>query len=223
MQILDAADHAELEAVISDKAVSRIALTSDRIARVIRGPDGFTLEHDAARGDVYLRPVRLPPGLPPGVPREPVTLFIGTRKGFTYRLALRVAARGSAQILIRNAAAVTGTKLPRPGDPHVGALVALIRAVALRELPPGYAVETLSRTVEGDVFVRIETWRGPRFIAHVLETNAGAGVDAATLADRLAPGVAALWLAEPGSGPAGGRLAVAVHDAMKSAPAGVAP
>ena len=56
MQILDAMDHAELEAEISDRAVSRITLAGDRIARVIRGPDGFVVEHDAARGDVYLRP-----------------------------------------------------------------------------------------------------------------------------------------------------------------------
>ena len=35
MQILDAADHAELEAVISDRAVSRIALADDRVTRVI--------------------------------------------------------------------------------------------------------------------------------------------------------------------------------------------
>ena len=110
MQILEAADHAELEAVISDRAVSRIALAGDRVARVIRGPDGFVVEHDASRGDVYLRPAGRS-----GVPREPVTLFIGTRKGFTYRLTLRVAARDSAQILIRNAAAAPREEKPGPG------------------------------------------------------------------------------------------------------------
>ena len=58
MQILDAVDHAELEAVISDRAVSRIALADDRVARVIRGPDGFVGgARQASRGDVYLRPL----------------------------------------------------------------------------------------------------------------------------------------------------------------------
>ena len=33
---------------------------------------------------------------------ETVTLFLGTEKGFTYRLALAATMRDSAQILIRN-------------------------------------------------------------------------------------------------------------------------
>ena len=57
MQILEAADHAELEAVVSDRAVSRITLAGDRVARVIRGAVGFAVEHDKARGDLYLRPL----------------------------------------------------------------------------------------------------------------------------------------------------------------------
>ena len=57
MQILEAADHAELAAEISARDVNRIALSGDRIARVIRAPSGFAAEHDPASGDLYLRPV----------------------------------------------------------------------------------------------------------------------------------------------------------------------
>ena len=64
MQVLDAVDHAELDAEISGRAVSRIALAGDRIARIIRGPGGFVVEHDAARGDVYLRPGDASGGFP---------------------------------------------------------------------------------------------------------------------------------------------------------------
>ena len=223
MQILDAMDHAELEAEISDRAVSRIALVGDRVARVIRGPDGFAVEHDAARGDVYLRPASRS-GVHIGgvIPREPLTLYIGTAGGFTYRLALRVAERGSAQILIRNAAAVSEPDFPKPGDPHVGALVELIRAVVRREALPGYAIETMSETPHGDGLANIEVWRGPRFTVRVLEAGAAAGTDAEALAGGLAPGTAAIWLASPGTGPSGGRLAVAVDDAFRTGPAGAA-
>ena len=210
MQILDAVDHAELEAVISDRAVSRIALADDRVARVIRGPDGFVVEHDASRGDVYLRPAGRS-----GVPREPVTLFIGTVKGFTYRLTLRVAARDSAQILIRNAAAAPREEKPGPGYSRVGALVALVRAAARREIPPGYAIETFSGTPGAEGLKLIEVWRGPRFIAHVFEADLSLGDAPETLAARLAPGVAAIWLAPPASGPSGGRLAVTVREASR--------
>ena len=210
MQILEAADHAELGAEISDRAVSRVALADDRVARVIRGPDGFAVEHDAARGDVYLQPLeRENPA------REPVTLFIGTVKGFTYLLTLRVVARGSAQILIRNSAAAPREDSPSPGYAQVSALVALVRAVARREVPRGYAIETLSGTPGGEGPALLEVWRGRRFIAHVFEADLSLGNDFETLMQSLAPGAAALWLAPPASGPSGGRLAVAVREAAR--------
>ena len=220
IQILEAVDHAELEAEISDRAVSRIALAGDRIARVIRGPDGFVVEHDAARGDLYLRPAG-GPGATRGEFREPLTLFIGTAAGFTYRLALTLADRGSAQVLIRNAAALPRPEdAPQPRHDRVNALVALIDAVARREIPPGYAVETVSGTSGVDGPAALEIWRGPRFRVRVLEAGEGPGADAESLAGWLAPGAAAFWLAPRGSGPSGGRLAVAVDDALRLVPAG---
>ena len=117
LQILEASDHAELTAEISDSDVNRIALDGDRVSRVIQSPGGFTVEHDAVRGDLYLYPdaaAVFAPGpenwsasdnrsAPAGV-AAPVTLYLGTEQGFTYRLSLTVVSRDSAQILIRNAA-----------------------------------------------------------------------------------------------------------------------
>ena len=230
MQILDAADHAELAAEISATGVNRIALAGDRIARVVRAPDGFAVEHDAGSGDLYLRPAAAD-----GAGHDPVILFIGTERGFTYRLTLTPADRDSAQILIRNAQASAeaaaagpiagdpriGESLPRPssrgGRPRVAALVRLVRAVARREPLPGYAIQAGGGpSVEG--LTIIETWRGPRFAAHVLEADrlpSAVAYDAAGLAGTIeglsaAGRVAALWLAAPGTGPSGGRLAVAV-------------
>ena len=135
MQVLDAVDHAELEAEVSATAVSRIAVAGDRIARVVRGPDGFQAEHDPASGDLYLRPVVRADAM--AETPAPATLFIGTEKGFTYRLALAVADRGSAQILIRNAAAISAVHEPASdADPRIGALAGLVRAVANREPLP---------------------------------------------------------------------------------------
>ena len=211
MQILDAADHAELAAEVSATGVNRIALSNDRIRRVIRSPSGFETEHDPESGDLYLRPMAT--GQQEATDRAPVTLFLGTEKGFTYRLTLTPSARDSAQILIRNGAALkTAGSDPRigvRGRPRVAALVGLIRAVARREPPAGYAIET-GRAIGG--LPVIETWRGPRFAAHVVESD-GAVSDAADLAGTMAIRAAAAWLAAPGSGPTGGRLAVIVTDA----------
>ncbi len=232
MQMLEVVDHAELAAEVSAREVNRIALIGDRIARVVRAPDGFAVEHDAASGDLWLRQVgdRSADG-------TPVTLFIGTEKGFTYRLTLTPSDRDAAQILIRNADALpsdaAAAAAPLAGTPHVAALVRLVRAVARREPLPGYDILAgLAPRLDGRgrlspiragsspaAGVRlIETWRGPRFRALVLEADRlpSASVEgpaglAGTIGNSLAAGrLAALWLAAPGSGPRGGRLAVAV-------------
>ena len=225
MQILDAADHAELAAEISATGVNRIALSGDRIAKVVRAPDGYAVEHDAASGDLYLRPAH---PSPPGetAAHEPVTLFVGTEKGFTYRLTLTPVARGSAQILIRNAEALpvtvdaAGVMAPAAkSGSHVAALVRVVRAVAGRAPLPGYAIES-GGGPSLDGLTLIETWRGPRYAALVFEAGRPApdGEDgAAGLAGTIETfadidRVAALWVAAPGTGPSGGRLAVAVTD-----------
>ena len=225
MQLLEAVDHAELSAEVSATEVNRIALLGDRIAKVVRAPDGFAVEHDAATGDLWLRRHGTVPS-----DGKPVTLFVGTEKGFTYRLTLTPSARDAAQILIRNADAMPGASgaddagAASTSDPHIAGLVRLVRAVARREALPGYSIEAAAAGV-GDPFAvgmrLIETWRGPRLAALVFEAGPsvttaadGAAGLAGTIARNIAAGrVAALWLASPGSGPKGGRLAVAVIDA----------
>ena len=225
MQVLEAVDHAELAAEISATEVNRIALLGDRIARVVRAPDGFAVEHDAASGDLWLMRVgdRFADG-------TPVTLFIGTEKGFTYRLTLTPSDRGAAQILIRNADALPDmaqgvremASANPASDPHIAALVKLVRSVARREPLPGYEILAGGNASAAGVRL-IETWRGPRFRALVLEADRlpAASLDgpaglAGTIGNGLAPGrLAALWLAAPGSGPKGGRLAVAVMETAR--------
>ncbi|MDE0282051.1 MAG: type-F conjugative transfer system secretin TraK [Gammaproteobacteria bacterium] len=239
LQVLDAVDHAELTAVVSASHVSRIALVEDRIERVVRGPDGFELEHDPHRGDIYLKPQnrlgreawefqeeRGHPGVP-GIPDPELekTLFIGTEKGFTYRLKLKVEDRDSAQILIRSsqarsAGAGEAPKDERTGwqsDPRIGELTGLVRAVANRTPISGYSIAKggwVDTHVNG--LSVVEVWRGPRFTAEVVEM-AGTELettDAGGLAERLGArglSVAAAWIVEPGTGHRGGRLAVIVR------------
>ena len=215
IQTLEAADHAELEAAISATGVSRVALADDRIRRIIRSPGGFDVEHDATSGDLYLRPLETPdPGSVehPGA-TLPVTLFLGTERGFTYRLTLTPDARPSAQVLIRNAAARPATHVPvgATENARVAELVRLVRAAAVRERLPGYAVET-GRS--GLLPQAIEIWRGARFSAHVLP--AGPDTEPAALADRFGPGVAAVWVAAPRDRTARERIAVVVTEPSRA-------
>ncbi len=193
IQTLEAADHAELEAAVSATGVSRVALADDRIRRVIRSPGGFHVEHDAASGDLYLRPPEEPGPEADAGTALPVTLFLGTERGFTYRLTLTPDARPSAQVLIRNAAAVDAVGQATAGPAHdarVAELVRLVRAAARRETLPGYVVDAGPAGRQ-----TIEAMRGTRFVAHVLQ--AAPDTDAAALARRFGTGVAAVWVAAP--------------------------
>ena len=214
MEILHASDHAELTAEISADGVSRIALAGDRIARVIRMPGGFEAEHDPKSGDLYLRPLDGSVQGRAWRQAAPVDLFIATEKGFTYRLTLSPADGGPAQILIRNpdAEPVPENGQARAGDHRIAALARLVRAAARREPLPGYAIEAGAGADNGrtGALQAIETWRGRRFTALVMEAD-GTG-DAEKFAARFEPGVAAVWLSEPGTGNEGGRLAVVVRE-----------
>ncbi|WP_428098126.1 TraK domain-containing protein [Candidatus Rariloculus sp.] len=231
LQILEASDHAELTAEISDSDVNRIALDGDRVSRVIQSPGGYTVEHDAVRGDLYLYPdaaaVFAPApdnrSAPAGAP-APVTLYLGTEQGFTYRLSLTVVSRDSAQILIRNAAVAAKPvdRVRTVGGDRRGELVSLILGVARREPVAGYvivpAVEPVMSTERGSL---LELWRGPRFTARVLSTSAG-NVDDMKGAEQLArlygAPVAAAWVSAPGHGPNGERIAVLVEDNGRTEP-----
>ena len=213
IQTLEAADHAELEAAVSATGVSRIALAHDRIHRVIRSPGGFDVEHDAASGDLYLRPLDAPDPAWDERPVDPLplTLFLGTEQGFTYRLTVIPDARPSAQVLIRNPAAAAGPTAPaRAGvtrDARVAELVRLVRASARREHLPGYLIEAARSERRSGT---IETWRGTRFTAHVLAADASTATD--TLAGRFGTGVAAVWVAPPPGSAARERIAVVVTE-----------
>ena len=201
-RILDARDHAELATEMSAGGVVRVALIGDRIERVVRAPGGWSVEHDAGAGDVYLRPPAKA-----AAPEEPVALFIGSERGFTYRLALQAAERGPAQILIRNAAAgaAEGSAGRDTEGGRIAALTALIRAVANGTPPVGYAMGPAGTCCARDGVNAIEVWRGPQFDAWVLVVGEDGPRDAQALAERLGPDIAAAWLAGNGTGASGGR------------------
>ena len=144
-----------------------------------------------------------------------MALFVGTEKGFTYRLTLTPAARGPAQILIRNPAAERAQATAPAADTRIAAIAGLVRAVANREPLAGYRVESAPGEETGDAaFAVVEVWRGPSWSALAVKLGPRAPDDPAALAARLGPGIAAVWFAGPGVGPSGGRFAVAVREGV---------
>lgn len=213
-RILDARDHAELAAGISEGGVVRVALIGDRIARVVRAPGGWSVEHDADAGDIYLRPPA-----ENAAPEGPVALFVGSERGYTYRLTLEPAVGGPAQILIRNAAADAVADFARRerGGGRIAALAPLIRAAANGVPPAGYAIGPPVDCCGAEGVSVLEVWRGPRFEAWVLLVGGDGPGDALSLAEGLGSDIAAAWIADAAGEPSAegramSRLAVAVRE-----------
>ena len=73
------------------------------------------------------------------------------------------------------------------------------------ERPVGYAVEPIDRdSAPQDDIVPLEVSRGPNREALVLALGADVPADAPALADRLGPGVVAVWIESAGTRPAAG-------------------
>ena len=222
LQVLEASDHAELVAEISDSAVNRIALDGDRISRVIQSPGSFRVEHDPVRGDLYLYPDAIsmsglePDYFPaPARAAAPETLYLGTEQGFTYRLSLSAVSRDSAQILIRNPAAASAPvdRTAAADNDRRGELVSLILAVARRHPLPGYVVAPAGVPDMGSERDSVvELWRGSRFTARVSRTRSGRVEDARQFASLSGGRVVAAWLSSPVGGANGERIAVLVEE-----------
>ena len=175
MQILDAADHGELVAEISATNVNRIALAGDRIAKVVRSPDGYAVEHDAASGDIYLRPAGATPGTPGAERPDAIADHLGPpREGRRGRVPAGVAARVAVPVAIVLHPAAEIGEPGRVGDAHEDAsLLGLGDDIGNDR---GALVEDAhdvlpSRVVAGDMATRISSsrsqtargWRTPRF------------------------------------------------------------
>ena len=210
-RILDAADHAELDAGIAAGGVVRVALLDDRITRVIQAPDGSAVEHDPDEGDIY---IRLPGD--GAVAAAPFALFVGSEKGFTYRLTLTPLLGGSAQLLIRNPATSrdSGIAAGAEGAARIADIAALIRAVANREPLPGFfRIDRGEEWTLEEGGAVLEVWRGMRREAWLLALHeSDASQNAQTLAADFGPGIVAAWIDDAeGSGV---RLAVIVREGV---------
>ena len=162
------------------------------------------------------------------------TLFLGSEKGFTYRLTLKVADRGSAQILIRNTdvfqAQVAGAKGPGDegnaapaggrGDTRIGELTGLVRAVVNRRPLPGFSIfPGGGEGTQAEGLSVVEVWRGPGLTAQVIELvkapDAEPEITGAEWFGENGPAAAAAWLSDPGAAPHGGRMGVVVFKTRK--------
>ena len=185
-QIRIVEDNAEIDAVISSREVSRIALQDDRIIGLSAVPLGFSIDHDVDTGDLFLVPV------PGAEMSKAVNIFITSEQGYSYQLLLRTMDVASEQILIRNPKAKSSAE--RPLSPRRQELAQLIRGVITGALIDGYKrIGTSPDTIivaRPDI-LPVETWQGEIFKASRLKSINGTPL---TSASSLMPDAAAVWV-----------------------------
>lgn len=193
-QIRIADDDAEIVAVISAREVSRIALEGDRIITLAAVPRGYSIDHDAETGDLYLVPQAF---IPAG---SVVNMFITSEAGRTYQLLLETRDIPSEQIIIRRpgGSGEVMSSSRKSVAPRREALAHLIRGVITGALLDDYRRAAVAKTVlpgGGPGLVPVEVWKGETFTAwrvHIL-----GGTDDRPWGD-LFPEAAAVWLADDG-------------------------
>ena len=217
-----AGEEAAIAAVVSMREITRIALRGDRITGVVARPRGFTVEHDAESGDVFLVPGA------GGLPDAPVNMFVSSEGGRTWQLLLTPRDVPAEQIVL------IGPRAPDPRSmraPRREALARLMRAMITGALPEDHARRApvpadldylpppAPRTPLGTMAAEIEiteVWQGARFrgldihipggitgeisgeISGGISGSMPAGADRLSLAAGLAPLAAAAWLSEDG-------------------------
>lgn len=126
-------ENGTVNAFVSIKGITRIAVDNDRIAN-LRGPQGaYTLQNDNVQGAVFIQPTL-------DYQTKPFTLFIATELNHNYILRLTPQDKNADMILLKPVGVFNPTALAfEKSTPYLEALSALISDMARGDMPEGYA------------------------------------------------------------------------------------
>jgi conjugal transfer pilus assembly protein TraK len=141
-QIKIVQDGSSATANISAVDTNRISVLDDRIVRLFSQEGLFSYQHDPERGDLYLQIMDDTAG--------PLSFFVTTEKGYTYKLVLTPANIPSEQLVLRNPAATGGSQSAAAFEvkgEYQETVAAIIRAMIVGAPLPGYEVRRVSQLV----------------------------------------------------------------------------
>lgn len=136
-QLVEAADNAQIDCLLSRGELTRIALVDDGFANVSKMASGypyndFSVTHEPVRGDIYI-------SVPLQYASDKVSFFATSKAGYVYKFACRAEMAGASQIFISNPALAKSEA--RDWEEETGpetATIRLIEAMATDAVLPGF-------------------------------------------------------------------------------------
>ncbi|MCS5712825.1 TraK domain-containing protein [Candidatus Berkiella aquae] len=139
MQTKQIVDGQTVQALISQKELTRIFVQSDRIKDIKSAANDFTLEKDEENGQIFI--------MPHAGKEESITLFVTTELGKTITLSLKPTSL-SAETLELVYAQHKNEKKIEISQGHEASIIQLMKAMSKRGAIPGYAVENMDDNQE---------------------------------------------------------------------------
>ena len=130
-------ENGTVNALVSIKGITRIAVDNDRIAN-LRGPQSaYTIQNDNVQGAVFIQPIN-------DYQTKPFTLFITTERNHNYILRLTPKDKNADMILLKPVGVFNPMALAfEKSTPYLEALSELINGMAKGDMPEGYARDVI--------------------------------------------------------------------------------
>lgn len=141
VQIVEAVDGQSIAVKLSGRDWNRLGMADGNRIEVVRGPEErFQSQEDAARGQVYVRPLGGPSSF---------SLFVTDADGATYTLLVAPTDMPAETVLIRPQNSTLAPPEAHAGAsvPHVARIKALMRSLATDAVPEGYGADLARREV----------------------------------------------------------------------------
>ena len=139
LQIREVVESAEIQANIARGDLNRIKVAHDRISKARANAGYATIEFEASTGEIFLRTSNKR--------YSPVSVFLTTEKGFTYKLLLTPKNIPSEQIILRNLATVSDHVEAIKKSDYKGVIAKIYKAMVQSQGIEGFEVISLNERI----------------------------------------------------------------------------
>ncbi len=164
-QRLGVSDGKPLSAIVSTKALNRIAIEGDRITSV-KGISGqFQMDKDQQQGQIFIQPTVVDNS-------EPVHLFLTTEKGFTYSLKLETHDLAAENIILVPSGQHSAVAKWEKSNPYDVIISSIVKALNNGAELEGFIAEDYKKSlprVHGVTVTLKKVYRGDRLQGELYE------------------------------------------------------
>lgn len=136
LETLQIKDQGQIDALISSKDHTRLAVKGDRIAQIFGVDERLNVDLDETNGQIFLRPM-------PGLENSNFFITIVTEKGITQDLRLKANKKEAEAILLNPEKQILKEPSIQKLESYDDQIIALIRGFSGAEVPKNYYIKRL--------------------------------------------------------------------------------